>query len=35
MTGWVMVAAPGFETDKTLSDWVQQGLDFALSLPPK
>lgn len=35
MTGWVMVAAPGFTTDKALSDWVQQGLDFALSLPPK
>ena len=35
MTGWVMVAAPGFATDKALSKWVQQGLDFALSLPPK
>jgi hypothetical protein len=35
MTGWVMVSAPGFVTDKALSDWVQQGLEFALSLPPK
>ena len=35
MTGWVMVAAPGCATDKALSDWVQQGLEFALSLPPK
>ncbi|MFH2039134.1 MAG: TfoX/Sxy family protein [Chloroflexota bacterium] len=35
MTGWVMVAAPGFETDRALSNWVQQGLEFAMSLPPK
>ena len=35
MTGWVMVTAPGFASEKELSDWVQQGLEFALSLPPK
>ena len=35
MTGWVRVSAPGFATEKALSDWVQQGLDFARSLPPK
>jgi len=35
MTGWVMVAAPGFITDKDLATWVQQGLEYALSLPPK
>lgn len=35
MTGWVMVASPGFVTDQALSGWVQQGLEFALSLPPK
>ena len=35
MTGWVMVSAPGFATDTALSGWVQQGLNFALSLPPK
>lgn len=35
MTGWVMVAAPGFVTDKDLIAWVQQGLEYALSLPPK
>lgn len=35
MTGWVMISTLGFATDTALSDWVQQGLDFALSLPPK
>jgi TfoX/Sxy family transcriptional regulator of competence genes len=35
MTGWVMVSTPGYATDTELSTWVQQGLDFALSLPPK
>ncbi|OGN72251.1 MAG: RNA methyltransferase [Chloroflexi bacterium GWB2_49_20] len=35
MTGWVMVAAPGFASDKNLADWVQQGLEYTLSLPPK
>lgn len=35
MTGWVKVSAPGFETEKDLSNWVQQGLEFALSLPPR
>lgn len=35
MTGWVMVAAPGFATEEALSEWVRQGLEFALSLPPK
>jgi TfoX/Sxy family transcriptional regulator of competence genes len=35
MTGWVTVSAPGFATDESLSEWLQQGLNFALSLPPK
>ncbi len=35
MTGWVMVAPEGCETDGTLTDWVQKGLDFAATLPPK
>jgi TfoX/Sxy family transcriptional regulator of competence genes len=33
--GWVMVAAEGFESDEALANWVQQGVDFALSLPAK
>lgn len=35
MTGWVMVSNPGFEKDNELFDWVQQGLEFARSLPPR
>jgi len=35
MTGWVMVASGGYESVEDLEDWVQQGLDFALSLPAK
>jgi TfoX/Sxy family transcriptional regulator of competence genes len=35
MKGWVMVAADGYEADDDLNSWVQQGIEFALSLPPK
>ena len=35
MKGWVMVSPEGYTTDKSLQDWVDQGLAFALSLPPK
>jgi TfoX/Sxy family transcriptional regulator of competence genes len=35
MKGWVMVEAEGLETDALLEEWIQKGVDFALSLPPK
>ena len=35
MTGWVMVAPEGCQEDADLEAWVQLGVDFALSLPPK
>lgn len=35
MKGWVMVESPGFSSEDDLKVWVQTGLDFALSLPPK
>lgn len=35
MKGWVMVASDGYESDDDLKGWVQQGVDFALSLPAK
>jgi TfoX/Sxy family transcriptional regulator of competence genes len=35
MKGWVVVAPEGIETDKELEQWVQQGVNFALSLPAK
>jgi TfoX/Sxy family transcriptional regulator of competence genes len=35
MTGWVVVVPEGYESDDDLRAWVEQGLDFALTLPPK
>lgn len=35
MTGWVMVDADGLVTDDKLHLWVQRGIDFAETLPPK
>ncbi len=35
MKGWVYVNAPGIEEDDDLAYWVNLGLDFAASLPPK
>ena len=35
MSGWVLVEPAGYATGKALQDWVQQGLGYASSLPPK
>jgi TfoX/Sxy family transcriptional regulator of competence genes len=35
MQGWVMVVEDGWKADDDLEDWVQQGVEFALSLSPK
>jgi TfoX/Sxy family transcriptional regulator of competence genes len=35
MKGWVMVESDGVESDDDLADWVRQGVDLALTLPPK
>ena len=35
MTGWVMVALQGCTDDEVLYIWIQQGLDFASTLPAK
>lgn len=35
LRGWVMVSCEGHEADEDLSAWVQQGVRYALSLPPK
>jgi TfoX/Sxy family transcriptional regulator of competence genes len=35
MTGWVQVAQAGLQSQAELSAWVQKGIDFARSLPPK
>jgi TfoX/Sxy family transcriptional regulator of competence genes len=35
MKGWVMVDREGYGSDEALREWVRQGVDFALTLPPK
>jgi TfoX/Sxy family transcriptional regulator of competence genes len=35
MAGWVYVSDEGLESDEELARWVQQGVNYALSLPPK
>ena len=35
MKGWVKVTPEGCATDEQLKRWVQKGVEFALSLPPK
>jgi TfoX/Sxy family transcriptional regulator of competence genes len=35
MKGWVYITPDGVESDHDLKRWVQRGVDFALSLPPK
>jgi len=35
MKGWLLVGAEGCKTAKQLSTWVKEGVEFALTLPPK
>jgi hypothetical protein len=35
MKGWVLIAPGGVSTDDDLSAWVERGVEFARSLPPK
>lgn len=35
MKGWLLVDADGVKTEKQLSAWVKEGLEFASTLPPK
>ena len=35
MTGWVVVKPSGTGADENLIEWVERGVMFALSLPPK
>jgi len=35
MKGWLVVEADGCKTDKQLSTWVKEGVEFALTLPTK
>lgn len=35
MTGWLEVGPDGLDTEKDLAAWVQRGLSWARTLPPK
>ena len=35
MTGWLRVATSDVADDAALSEWVERGVSFAASLPPK
>jgi hypothetical protein len=35
MRGWLYVEPAGWATDEELSGWLQQGIAYARSLPPK
>lgn len=35
MKGWLLVEADGVKTDKQLSAWVKEGVEFASTLPAK
>ena len=35
MTGCIMVTPEGYKTDEDLEKWLDLGVQFALSLPPK
>lgn len=35
MRGWVLVDAAGIATDEALAGWVERGMAFASTLPPK
>ena len=35
MKGWIIVLPDGLQSEADLQYWVKQGVDFALTLPPK
>lgn len=35
MKGWLLVEPEGMANETELKDWLDQGVEFALSLPPK
>ena len=35
MRGWLLIAAPGVRTRRQLEVWVERGVRFARTLPPK
>src|SRR4029077_13242501 len=35
MKGWILVAPEGLKTEKALGKWIETGVAYAASLPPK
>ena len=35
MKGWLMIEPEGCKTKKQMSAWAREGIEFALTLPPK
>jgi hypothetical protein len=35
MRGWVLVSGEGFSTEADLETWIDRGVSYAKSLPPK
>jgi hypothetical protein len=35
MKGWILVAPEGLKTAEALAKWIEIGVDYAASLPPK
>jgi len=35
MKGWVLVSAPGIESDEAFEQWLQMAITFVSTLPPK
>jgi TfoX/Sxy family transcriptional regulator of competence genes len=35
MKGWLIVEADGIRTARQLNTWIKEGVEFALTLPPK
>ncbi len=35
MKGWLLVDSNGYKTGRQLNVWIKEGMDFALTLPPK
>jgi len=35
MKGWIVVSGQGLANDRTLHSWIEKGVTFARSLPPK
>ncbi|HEX5838709.1 MAG TPA: TfoX/Sxy family protein [Anaerolineales bacterium] len=35
MKGWLLVEADGLKTNRQLTSWIREGVEFAVTLPPK